>query len=126
MSDQETNQLNNSLRQLIEDALGPGIENLEYPKEALPVGTIIRSTRLDKIGVVIDAFYEDVDADNQKMITYTVLLFPDGSNKFANYNSDDKYYLSNEYEYEIIAYLMIGKANMQEISKHFKLNTGMF
>ena len=115
-----------SLKKAFEDVLDSSAGGLKYPQEALPIGTIIRSTRLDKLGVIIDAFYGDLDLDNQKIITYTVLLFPDGSNKFDNYDGDEKFYVSNEYEYEIIAYLMLGKANMEEVSKYFNFKTGLF
>tara|TARA_B100000212_G_C27279498_1_gene492422 strand:+ start:388 stop:768 length:381 start_codon:yes stop_codon:yes gene_type:complete len=126
MTSQDPSEIYDSLKKVFEDILGPDAEKLKYPKEALPIGTFIRSTRLDKLGVVIDAFYGDLDLDDQKIITYTVLLFPDVSNKFSNYDTIEKFYVSNEYEYEVIAYLMIGKANMEEVSKYFNLKTGLF
>ena len=126
MTNQDPSEIYDSLKKVFEDILGPDAEKLKYPKEALPIGTFIRSTRLDKLGVVIDAFYGDLDLDDQKIITYTVLLFPDVSNKFSNYDTIEKFYVSNEYEYEVIAYLMIGKANMEEVSKYFNLKTGLF
>tara|TARA_Y100000004_G_C8742177_1_gene338831 strand:- start:60 stop:440 length:381 start_codon:yes stop_codon:yes gene_type:complete len=126
MAGDNKSDLYESLKKAFEDVLDSSAGGLKYPQEALPIGTIIRSTRLDKLGVIIDAFYGDLDLDNQKIITYTVLLFPDGSNKFANYDGDEKFYVSNEYEYEIIAYLMLGKANMEEVSKYFNFKTGLF
>jgi len=30
----------------------------DYPEEAVPLGTIVRSIKLDRLGVVTDAFYD--------------------------------------------------------------------
>ena len=39
-----------------------------YPKEAVKIGTLVRSHRLDRLGIVTDAFYGELDEDNQKII----------------------------------------------------------
>ncbi len=96
----------------LKDLLGSANKDLlssEYPKEALPKGTFVRPERFNRLGVVIDAFYGELDADNKKIIVYTVLLFP-GASQRTPYSTSPKgreqYYLTNEYEYEVIAYLM--------------------
>ena len=38
----------------------------EYPIEGLPTGTYVRSHRLNKLGVITDAFYEEPEVNNQK------------------------------------------------------------
>ncbi|MCS5624146.1 MAG: hypothetical protein NZ735_09320 [Candidatus Marinimicrobia bacterium] len=94
-----------------------GIE--ELPKEALAIGTVCRSKRFDGICIIVDAFYGDTDADNQKIIIYTVLLFP--SYRFELYSkstelSEGGFYMSNELEYDIIAYLMIPSVDITKYS----------
>ncbi len=42
-----------------------------YPKEAVGLGTIVRSKNLDRLGVVTDAFY-----DQNKSIVYTCFFIP--------------------------------------------------
>ena len=100
------------------------LENTEYsisefPKEALKPGTLCRSTRMDKLGVIVDAFYGDTDANNKKIVVYTILLFPEGNSGVFSYNSSlrpDSFYVTNEYEYEIIAYLMIPRVDISHYS----------
>ena len=91
-------------------------EDENYPKEAVPPGTIIRANRLDTLGVVTDAFYGELDKDNQKIIIYTVLLFP--KKNHLNQMREERYYISNEYEYEVTAYLMINPINISELRKN--------
>ena len=104
------------------DSVAPAKE-VPYPNEALPLGTYVRATRHDKLGVITDAFYGDIDKDGQKIIVYTILLFPDG-NPYFRVNSNDQYYVSNEYEYETIAYLMIAPANLATLTAN--LGGGIF
>ena len=93
----------------------PGADILSYPKEAVKPGTIIRANRLDSLGVVIDAFYGELDKDNQKVIIYNVLLFPQ-KNPITQ-KTEDQYYLSNEYEYEITAYLMLKPVDLKKFKQ---------
>tara|TARA_Y100000592_G_scaffold90995_1_gene150400 strand:+ start:1159 stop:1515 length:357 start_codon:yes stop_codon:yes gene_type:complete len=87
----------------------------DYPKEALPLGTWVRSNDLDRLGVITDAFYGELDKDNQKIILYTVLFFPKARNLTPNYtNKKPQYFLSNEYEYDITAYLMIKPVDLKK------------
>ena len=89
-------------------------ETDEIPKEAVKNGTIVKSLRHDRTGIVVDSFYGDYDKDNQKIIIYTVLLLPD--NRFTTSSSSSldssQYYFTNEYEYEVIAYLMVPPLNI--------------
>ena len=103
-----TNSNNDLLEQLrdIFDSVVPTTPSGEWPKEALPSGTVVRTNRLNSLGVITDAFYGDLDADNKKIIIYTLFLFP--KKQLGNLSQiPQKYYLINEYEYDITAYLMI-------------------
>ena len=109
---------NNSdlLKQLkdIFDSVLPVTASDEYPTEALPVGTIVRAKRINTLGVITDAFYGDLDADNQKIIIYTLFLFP--KKKTGNLSQiPQKYFLVNEYEYDVIAYLMMNPINVDNL-----------
>ena len=88
----------------------------EYPEEALSLGTYVKTKRQGSLGVITDAFYGDLDADNKKIIIYSVLLLPKSYN---NYQSSEvsRYYLTNEYEYEITAFLMIPPIDMLHVNK---------
>ena len=92
-------------------------ETDEMPKEAVKKGTIVKSLRHDRTGVVVDSFYGDYDKDNQKIIIYTLLLLPD--NRFMTSSSSNldssRYYFTNEYEYEVIAYLMVPPINIDSL-----------
>lgn len=89
----------------------------DYPKEALPVGTYVRSQIYDKLGMIVDAFYGEEDKVGTKIIIYTILLSPEVTayNRFIEDN--EPYYLSNEYEYDIIAYLMIGPGEVPNLKR---------
>jgi hypothetical protein len=104
------------IKQIFESAIPKDLPG-EYPKEAMPLGTIARSLRMDRLGIITDAFYGDLDKDNQKIIVYTLLLLPPPSNSFASKykNQSEKYYLSNEYEYEVIGYLMLKPVNVEKL-----------
>jgi len=110
----------NKLKSVLDEALikKNKYDKGEYPKDALPEGTLARSKRHDRLGVVLDAFYDELDIDNQKIITYTLLLMPDNNPTINKTSSlpDDQYYLSNEYEYDIIGYLMISPVNIDSFS----------
>ena len=63
-------------------------EDTAYPKEALPTGTLVRSIKKNRLGMVADAFYDE------KIIVYTILLIPDKRdfsyiNDAENENLDD-------------------------------------
>ena len=123
MSRQKNNNIMEKLKEAFEDLL-PSDSKAEYPPEAMPVGTIVRSTRLDKLGFIADAFYGDLDENNTKIIVYTILLLPN-VNPFTKLPvGDDQYYISNEYEYEVVGYLMMNPVNMKQVSK--MLNGGLY
>lgn len=108
-----------SNNELTLDALKDLLENTDYsveevPKEAMPIGSLCRSVRLDRLGVVIDAFYGGLDEDQKKIVIYSILILPEskGMNHFSEYTNKtalkkSSFYVSNEYEYEVIGYLMI-------------------
>ena len=90
----------------------------DYPEEALQRGTLIRSKRFDRLGVITDGFYGDVDEDKVATIIYTVLLFPPTSFTAALFSDQaDDYYISHESEYDIIAYLMMKPVNLKKLVK---------
>ena len=68
---------------------------------------------------MVDAFYGDVDQVGEKIIVYTVLLLPQTSPYTTKSLKNDQYYLINEYEYDIVAYLMINPVDIKELSKNF-------
>jgi hypothetical protein len=78
----------------------------ELPKEAMKLGTFCRTKRFDRLGVIVDAFYGEKDKNGTKMVIYTVLSFPD-DNKAIYSDEESPYFLSNEYEYEVIGYFML-------------------
>jgi len=121
MSDSEETK---EILERIADAFESFGSNLDekYPKEAVRPGTIVRANRVDSLGVVTDAFYGELDEDNQKIIIYTILLFP--KRNYLNQRRDEQYYISNEYEYEVTAYLMIKPINISELRKN--LGGGIF
>ena len=68
------------------------------------------------VGIVTDAFYGDVDSDGKKIIIYTVLLFPERDPFGSVTNKSEKFYVSNEYEYDVIAYLMMPPVDLSEFT----------
>ena len=101
------------------DSVVPSEISLGYPENAVPKGTFVRCLHNNRLGVVVDGFYGDVDQVGEKIIIYTVLLLPETSSFAVNSLKNDNYYLINEYEYDIVAYLMIPPVDMKEISKNF-------
>ncbi len=85
-----------------------------YPNEALPLGTWVRSNKVDRLGVITDAFYGDLDKDNQKIIIYTIIFFPKTRDITSSYTNNSQCYISNEYEYDITAYLMIKPVDLRK------------
>lgn len=83
---------------------GYGIE--EIPKEAVEIGTLCRANRFNRLGVIVDAFYGEKDLNDNKMIIYTILSFPN-TNNMSFIDDENPYFLSNEYEYDVTCYLMI-------------------
>lgn len=98
----------------------------EVPQEAMPVGTLCRSVRLNRLGVIIDAFYGGLDEDNKKIIIYSILILPESSSlgHFSEYTNNTalkkgSFYVTNEYEYEVIGYLMIPPVDINIFSSLF-------
>lgn len=91
----------------------------EFPEESLPVGTLVRATRFNRLGAITDSFYGDRDVNGTNIIIYTVLLFPPGrGSSHSSTSAPEDYYISNEYEYDIIAYLMVGPVNLKKLVKN--------
>jgi|21_taG_2_1085346.scaffolds.fasta_scaffold00558_22 hypothetical protein len=110
----EIEDLPNIINSSIDEVI-PDVNMEKYPKEAVPPGTFARSVRLNRLGIVVDAFYGDVDTTNQKIIVYSMLLFPN-TDSFSRYSPDDyQYYITNEYEYETIAYLMMKPVDIRTL-----------
>tara|TARA_R100001079_G_C4369345_1_gene118381 strand:- start:16 stop:378 length:363 start_codon:yes stop_codon:yes gene_type:complete len=107
------------LRQMI-DSIIPTRTDLAYPKEAVALGTIIRSIPEDRLGVVVDAYYGDVDKDKKKIIIYTVMLFADHKKTMYTGRLPDSILVLNEYEYDIIAYLMLPPLDLERLAKFIK------
>ena len=89
----------------------------DYPSEGVPLGTYVRSLRHDKLGVVIDGFYRGMDLEETKIIMYTVLLFPERKFITPPPAQEESFYLSNEYEYDVIAYLMMNPIDVKKLSQ---------
>jgi len=93
------------------------IEDIDYPQEALPPGTLVRSIKKDRLGMVADAYYGDLDKDKKKIIVYTILLIPDKRDfTYLQEIEQDRLYMINEYEYDIYAYLMIPPLDFNTIN----------
>ena len=111
----DNKELYHQLKDVMDDLLGQH-DGSGHPPESLPMGTYIRAQRYDRLGVIVDSFYGDVDKDGKKIIVYTVLLFPEATAVISSFNKSGQFYLSNEYEYEITAYLMMNPIDIRQIS----------
>ena len=89
----------------------------KYPEEGLPIGTFVRPNRLNRLGIIVDAFYGDLDQDNQKIIIYTILTMPNNTIVPLANDKNSQCYLSNEYEYDVTAYLMIRPCSAAFVSE---------
>jgi|TARA_R110000824_G_scaffold24322_1_gene85834 hypothetical protein len=123
MNSKRDDDLLQQLKEIFESVV-PSTPIGEYPKDALPLGTYVRPIRHDRLGVITDAFYGDLDTQGKKIIIYTILLFPPLTSLSPPLKNNDQYYITNEYEYEVIAYLMIPPANLSELTK--SLGGGLF
>ena len=86
-----------------------------YPKEAMSIGSYVRSHRLNRLGFITDAFYGDLDKDNKKIIIYTILVIPKTEHMAMMLKQDEQFYLTNEYEYEVTGYLMMKPIDVSKI-----------
>jgi len=122
MDKSEKSSLLSNIKDLVEELSEEVSE--EYPPEAMQAGTFVRATRLDRLGVITDAFYEKKDKDGKKIITYTILLFPkiDPLKIGTSHLQEDnyRYYITNEYEYEVIGYLMMSPMDLSKVNIHFE------
>ena len=90
----------------------------EYPKEAVSPGTLVRSVRLDRLGVVTDAYYDEDD-----IINYVCFIIPHTTpgmyyRNIVNESFGDEIQgiMIEESEYDIIAYLMLGRVDLEELN----------
>jgi hypothetical protein len=86
-----------------------------YPKEAVGLGTIVRSKNLDRLGVVTDAFY-----DQNKSIVYTCFFIPNTSpgmyyKNLLSKDLDLHGIMAEENEFDLIFYLMMGRVDLDEL-----------
>ena len=93
-----------------------------YPPEAMSPGTYVRANRLNRLGVVLDAFYGDMDKDNKKIVVYTILILPQKHKIRSSLKKESPYYLRNEYEYEVTGFLMMNKIDVSNIMVHLERN----
>lgn len=90
--------------------------NDSYPVSAMPLGTYVRSQRLDRLGIIVDAFYDEEDLNNTKIIIYTILILPERQGIGSVGQDPSQYYVTNEYEYETIGYLMMNPVDVSKIN----------
>jgi len=88
----------------------------DYPKRAVPLGTFARSSRFNKLGVIIDAFLQPAsyNEDKENTIIYTLLLFPTGYAVTPQENC----FVINESEYETVCYLMMPPVKLREFLRY--------
>ena len=118
MKDPKDENLLSRLKEVFESVM-PDIGSTDLPKESLPLGTVVRSIKYDKLGIITDSFYGDVDKDGKKIIIYTVLMFPEKRSFTMSKTNSEQFYISNEYEYDIIAYLMMPPVNLEDFNRSF-------
>jgi len=97
------------------DMVLPNSDMSDYPKEAMPIGSYVRSERLNRLGFITDAFYGELDKDNKKIIIYTILIVPKTNHMSKLLEQDEQWYITNEYEYEVTGYLMMNPIDVSKI-----------
>jgi hypothetical protein len=102
------------------DSIIPNRSDSFYPKEAVPKGTLARSVPEDRLGVITDAYYGDIDKTGKKIVVYTIMLFPDKNKTMYTTYSSDTILVVNEYEYDVISYLMLPPLDLVKLSKYLK------
>ena len=86
----------------------------KYPKEAVPRGTLVRSNKLNRLGVVMDAFYED------GVLHYNSFYLPNTAPGFYHLNLmpsvDNTVHgvIAEESEFDLTFYLMIGTVDLDD------------
>lgn len=115
----DTDDLLNQLKDIFSSAISVDDKG-SRPKEAVPLGTFVRSNKSDSLGIVTDSFYGALDSNNKKIIIYTILLLP--SKKYGN--KKGKYFLMNDYEYNVTAYLMIQPVDLNKLPLDMSMDMG--
>jgi|TARA_B110000211_G_C13539676_1_gene318844 hypothetical protein len=99
----------------LEPKVATNTDDGSYPKNALKLGTFVRSLSHDRLGVVTDAFYGESDEVGEKIIVYTIILFPNTGSIANIYKKPENFFMSNEYEYDVIGYLMMRPVNLPKL-----------
>jgi hypothetical protein len=115
--DNNDNEAVDKLLTAMESAI-PTADIDEYPSEAVPLGTYARTRRHDRLGVIVDGFYGELDKNGTRVIIYTILLLPKNQSIIGISKNDTNYYLTNEYEYDITCYLMIRPYNTKNLNQY--------
>tara|TARA_A100001515_G_scaffold138781_1_gene132684 strand:- start:2119 stop:2493 length:375 start_codon:yes stop_codon:yes gene_type:complete len=103
------------------DSVIPLKEDFGYPKEAVRPGTLARSLTENRLGVVTDAYYGDLDVTGKKIIVYTIMLFPDyKKTRYSAYSNKETILVVNDYEYDVQAYLMVPPLDLKRLAKFLK------
>jgi hypothetical protein len=118
MKDEKNEDLVEKLKKLFDSVIPTSLAP-DYPPNAVPLGTFVRCIRNNRLGVIENAFYGEVDQVGEKIIVYTVLLLPETRSFGQQSLQNDKYYLINEYEYDVISYLMMPPVDIKELTKSF-------
>ena len=91
--------------------------NKNYPKEAVLPGTIIRSTELNRLGVIMDCHI-----NNDESFNYTCFLIPNTSPGMyyrnivnSKYTDETHGIMADISEYDLYFYLMIGRVDLEEM-----------
>tara|TARA_R110000851_G_scaffold121781_4_gene250756 strand:+ start:1535 stop:1909 length:375 start_codon:yes stop_codon:yes gene_type:complete len=106
------------------DVVIPDANMSDYPKEAMPIGSYVRSGRLNRLGFITDAFYGELDKDNKNIIIYTILIGPKTDYMSKMLEQDERWYLTNEYEYEVTGFLMMNPIDVSKIM--IRLDGGVY
>lgn len=87
-----------------------------YPKEAVPLGTLVRSKSLDRLGVVTDAFFDEDD-----LLIYSCFFIPNTTpgmyfRNLMDVGDELHGIILEESEFDLIFYLMMGTVNLDELN----------
>ena len=89
---------------------------LSYPASAVPLGTLVRSKKLNRLGVVTDAIL-----DKEGIHYYTCFFIPNTEpgmyfrNLMKHTSHDVHGIMIEESEFDLIFYLMMGTVDLDEL-----------
>ena len=94
-------------------------KDVTYPEYEPTENDIYVETEFgDRLDLLAYQFYGDVDLMGTKIIVYTVLLFPPTPGLGRPSPRKDDFYLTNEYEYELVGYLMMEPVDIKKLSQY--------